>query len=811
MVGRDDDLERLIRMVDDPATRLVTITGRGGVGKTRLALAAAEVLDRRRPGSVVFVDLAPLTEPGQVLVELAGALGAPAVRGASAVDAIAGMGRRNRKLVILDNMEHLVDSGAGLAELLGRSPTLRLLVTSQKPLRLRAEHVLELGALPVPPERPLTTGELARNPAVQLFVARAEAADPSFHLTDGGAPSVAALCRALEGLPLAIELAAVPSASVAPADLQDRLGSGALLELPAASADVPPRQASLRSALEWTTGLLDDGAHSLLGALAVLASPFDLRDAVDLADADAAEAERSLWQLTELHLVERLRVDGRVRFRLADSVREFALQELDRSTRRSDREERAIHWLAGRARRAAAGVDSTEESSWRSWLAEWHSELVRATRAALRLGLVEEALELLTALCPYWRARGPSPADIDLAAAAVSAATALGLEPPVLAEVLVWIGLLGLTFGDPETWPVHQANLERGESLARAHDDRVTLIRAVGFRALSAGAYAGDYAAAAAALEEGTALAQAVGSRRWLARFTLWSAMLAHQMGDDDRAAELGLVALLEARRQRDGTTEVLATTLLSPLAPGRSSVATELPTLERALELARANGQFQVEVSLLAGLALAQLPGRPDRAASWCAEALDYAVSLPIPILAPYCVLPAVQVLSALGDDSGAAELQGAFAPTLEVLRFTFPPEWLRSHDAALERVRRHLGDDEFDRGVERGARLDLNGAARVALAALEPYRTAEADPGLEPDPDGHPSPSSSAANPLTERQTEVVRLIAEGLTNPEIAAKLGVSVKTVGHHASDAYLRLGIRSRSEAAAWAVRAGLVG
>ena len=611
---RDDDLERLIRMVDDPATRLVTVTGRGGVGKTRLALAAAEVIDRRRPGSVVFVDLAPLTEPGQVLVEARG--------GARCTGRARGVGRRRdrryrtryRKLVILDNMEHLVDSGAGLAELLGRSPTLRILVTSQKPLRLRAEHVLELGALPVPPERPLTTGELARIPAVQLFVARAEAADPSFHLTDGGAPSVAALCRAIEGLPLAIELAAVPSASLAPADLQDRLGSGALLELPAASADVPPRQASLRSALEWTTGLLDDGAHSLLGALAVLASPFDLRDAVDLADADAAEAERSLWQLTELHLVERLRVDGRVRFRLADSVREFALQELDRSTRRSDREERAVHWLAGRARRAAAGVDSTEESSWRSWLAEWHTELVRATRAALRLGLVEEALELLTALCPYWRARGPSPADIDLAAAAVSTATALGLEPPVLAEVLVWIGLLGLTFGDPETWPVHQANLERGESLARAHDDRVTLIRAVGFRALSAGAYAGDYAAAAAALEEGTALAQAVGSRRWLARFTLWSAMLAHQTGDDDRAAELGLVALLEARRQRDGTTEVLATTLLSPLAPGRSSVATELPTLERALELAHANGQFQVEVSLLAGLALAQLPGRPDR-----------------------------------------------------------------------------------------------------------------------------------------------------------------------------------------------------
>ena len=154
--------------------------------------------------------------------------------------------------------------------------------------------------------------------------------------------------------------------------------------------------------------------------------------------------------------------------------------------------------------------------------------------------------------------------------------------------------------------------------------------------------------------------------------------------------------------------------------------------------------------------------------------------MSLPIPILAPYCVLPAVQVLSALGDDSGAAELQGAFAPTLEVLRFTFPPEWLRSHDAALERVRRHR-EATTSSIAAWSAAPDSTSTEPPAwvLAALEPYRTAEADPGLEPDPDGHPSPSSSAANPLTERQTEVVRLIAEGLTNPEIAAKLGVSVK--------------------------------
>ena len=653
-------------MVDDPATRLVTITN-GRRGQARLALAAAEVIDRRRPGSVVFVDLAPLTEPGQVLVELTGALGAPAVRGASAVDAIAGMGRRNRKLVILDNMEHLVDSGAGLAELLGRSPTLRILVTSQEPLRLRAEHVLDSGPSPCRPS--------GRSPPGSSHAFRRSSCSspgPRRRIRRSISPTA---------VPRPWPPSAGPSrgcpwpsswrlslASLAPADLQDRLGSGALLELPAASADVPPRQASLRSALEWTTGLLDDGAHSLLGALAVLASPFDLRDAVDLADADAAEAERSLWQLTELHLVERLRVDGRVRFRLADSVRGF-LQELDRSTRASDREERAVHWLAGRARRAAAGVDSTEESSWRSWLAEWHTELVRATRAALRLGLVEEALELLTALCPYWRARGPSPADIDLAAAAVSTATALGLEPPVLAEVLVWIGLLGLTFGDPETWPVHQANLERGESLARAHDDRVTLIRAVGSGAPTCrrlrGGLRNDRGSPGGRDRAGTGRGQSA---------------VAHEVHAVERHARPPDGGRRPRRRTRARRPP------RSPSPAGRNDGGPGHHPAQPPGD--RDDPRWPPSCLPSSGPSSSPAPTvssrwkcpcspdwrspssrTSDRAASWCAEALNYAVSLPIPILAPYCVLPAVQVLSALGDDSGAAELQGAFAPTLEVL----------------------------------------------------------------------------------------------------------------------------------------------
>src|SRR5215472_15325122 len=264
LLGRERDIDEVGGLLERPGVRLVTLTGPGGVGKTRLAVAVGERLRDRFGAGTAFVPLALVTECGLVLDGIGRAVGADLARTGSPVEALAETFGDGAWLLILDNLEQVVQVAPDLGELLARCPQLAMLATSRTVLGLRAEREYPVPPLPLPPDPGgASLAEVAASPAVALFVDRARAVRPGFALTEGNAAAMAEICRRLEGLPLAIELAAVRIRLLDPAVLLDRLAAS-LDALGTGAVDLPERQRTLRATVEWSVSLLEDPERSLL-------------------------------------------------------------------------------------------------------------------------------------------------------------------------------------------------------------------------------------------------------------------------------------------------------------------------------------------------------------------------------------------------------------------------------------------------------------------------------------------------------------------------------------------------------------------
>ena len=351
LIGREREVGEVAELLRSESVHLVTLTGPGGVGKTRLGLqAAADLLDAF-PDGVFFVELAPVTDPALVPSTVARVLGVRAEAGESVVATLEDFLRNRRLLLLLDNVEHLLPAASLVSDLLRACPNLKVLATSRTPLRLRGEREFVIAplALPVPQRRPDLTA-LEQNTAVRLFVARAQEVKVDFALTPDNAATIAETVRRLDGLPLALELAAARLRILTPAALLARLDRRLPL-LTGGSQDLPDRQKTLRATIAWSVDLLPGDQQVLLRRLAVFAGGATL-EAVEAVCDGNNDALDGLTGLVEQSLVrQRAERDDEPRFTMLETIREFALEQLrDSGEERTVREAQAA-WSLSRLSR----------------------------------------------------------------------------------------------------------------------------------------------------------------------------------------------------------------------------------------------------------------------------------------------------------------------------------------------------------------------------------------------------------------------------------------------------------------------------
>ncbi len=409
LLGREQDLADLIALLGQRSVRLVTLTGAGGSGKTRLALEVAARLQGAFADGAVFVDLTPLRDAQFVLAAIAGALRVREQPGQPLLETLAGVLRSKQQLLLLDNCEHVLGAAPEIAALLAGCPRVVVLATSREVLRLRGERLFPVSPLPLPVGDPVASmEEVARVPAVALFVERATANHPGFVLSPENAPSVAAICRRLDGLPLAIELAAAWSNAVPPALLLDRLEKR-LLPLMSGSRDLPARQRTMRDAIAWSYDLLASPEQRLFRRLAVFAGGWTLEAAEAVCGGDdKVHILEGLETLARASLVQPVvQPDGEWRFSMLETLREFGLEHLREENDRGLAAEQAhAGYYLSLAEQAFLGLVGTQQRTWLARLDAEDANIRAALDWSLEHGSTDSALRLARSLWRYWSTRG---------------------------------------------------------------------------------------------------------------------------------------------------------------------------------------------------------------------------------------------------------------------------------------------------------------------------------------------------------------------------------------------------------------------
>jgi predicted ATPase/class 3 adenylate cyclase len=504
LVGRTADVTRVVSLISDEC-RLVTLTGPGGTGKTRLGLAAGAELLETFPDGVWFVDLAPIRDPSLVLPAIATTLGIRETGAGNREDALIAFMRSKHMLLLLDNFEQVIAAASHVSTLLGACPRLTVLVTSREPLMLQAERQIPVAPLALPEDQQLPSlDELARVPAVALFVQRAKAIAPDFALTNDNAAAVAEICRRLDGLPLAIELAAARVRLLPPAALLARLEQRLPL-LTRGARDAPARQRTLRDTIAWSYELLDPEERALFRRLSVFAGGWTLEAAEAIAspggERDVFEA---LTALVDKSLVRQGGdAAGEPRFGLLETIREFGLEQLGATGQMDEVRRCHAEYVLAMAEAIAGDLWRATEPRLLQRLAAEHYNARGALEWFENQGELDPCLRLAVGMGWFWFIRGLATEGrswLERAEAPIAA-----VSPAVRAWALMWAAPLALMQRDvPAAFNLGEASV----ALWREHDPTSEGLAAALVALGQAVGQSGDQVRARLLLEEGLALAR---------------------------------------------------------------------------------------------------------------------------------------------------------------------------------------------------------------------------------------------------------------------------------------------------------------
>ncbi|MER6951800.1 LuxR C-terminal-related transcriptional regulator [Nonomuraea sp. NPDC000554] len=729
-------------------TRMLTLTGLGGVGKTRLALRAAAEARLAFPDGVWLVDLAPLRDGELLARTVADALG---LRDESSQRPLSGLVEfleDKRLLLVFDGCEHLTYASAILAsKLLGAAPGLRILATSRETLGVEGEHVLAVPPLAVPePGRPLAA--LTQSDAVSLFAERGASVLNGFTVTEANGEAVAALCRRLEGIPLAIELAAARLRALSVTQILDRLDDRTSAYRKRASV---PRHQTMRTAIDWSYDLCTPQERTLWARLSVFSGEFDLEAVEHVCAGDGLPREQ-IFDLVAALLDKSILVRGeyvtRARYRLLETIRQYGQDVLAESGDEMALRRRHRDHFRVLAERAEADWFGPRQAEWIARLRHERANLRAALDFCLREpGEARHVLEIVAALWNYWVFVAGSFGE---GRHWLERALELDAEPTAARVKALWADAwFALRQADLTAAP---PLLDECRELARRLDDPVALAFVAHFSGLTA-YLRGDTASGIRLLREARDLHAANGDQDgvWM---TLFHLVIAYSSaGDGDRADALAAecLAMCEAR----------------------------------SAYLSKSNALWVV------GLAR-WFRGEQDRASALVRNGLTIMRSLDDQWGVAACLEVLAWVEAADGRDERAARLFGAAGTVWQVMGTSLPAfqPFAEFHNLCETQLRMSLGHAGYTAAFQRGAELTADQAVDYALdTGARVPAPRQAEPG--------------EASVLTPRQREVADLIAAGMSNKDIAAKLVIAQRTAEGHVESILTKLGFTSRVQIATW--------
>ncbi|HLZ69855.1 MAG TPA: tetratricopeptide repeat protein [Dehalococcoidia bacterium] len=728
-IGREGELAALVVLLDQH--RLVTLTGPGGTGKTRLALqVAAELLDAF-PDGVFFVDLAPLHEPTLVPPAVAQVLGVQSLPEVPARESVVRFLRDKRLLLVLDNYEHLLPAAEFVGALLQAIPTVSVLVTSRAPLRISGEWEDPVAPLPLPDADQASLAALQPNPAVGLFVQRAQALRPAFALSAENAASVAAICTRLDGLPLAIELAATRVRVLPPAALLSRLDQ----RLPVLTGGVrtlPARQQTLRATIAWSYALLAPAEQVLFRRLGVFVGGFELSAAETVgADEDGRGTDvlEGIATLAEHSLIQaRPAVEGEPRFAMLETIREFALEQLVASGEEAAVRGRHARAMLTLAESSEQGMMGRGRTAWLARLGADRDNLWAALRWLRDQGEIEPALNLVGALV-FWFQFDARREDLREIEALMALPAAAG-HTAARARALLTAGMVALPF---DLFQTAAARCAESAAIWRELGDsrRCALAQIRHSTALSRI----DPAAARMLAGESVAFLRS-GHDQWSLGVALIALAVALQAeGDPEAARPLFEEALAIFNELGDPWAPTRPLYFLALIAFERGDMAEALTLAERSAAASRASGiasrasgmrLFLPNGLELAGRAALQ-QGDLQRAEEYLAAALRLFWERRMPG-GTVSVLHAFGLCAAAhGDLQAAVRLIGAAAVLEEANETSVQPQYKTDTERTLLAARADLGDAAFEQAWQEGRGLSESQAVAEALAlAVEPRQGA-------------------------------------------------------------------------------------
>ena len=818
LVGREGEIAAARAALLDEAAPLLTLTGPGGVGKTRLGLAVAHDVAEQFADGVVFVDLAALSDPALLPATVATALGATPDPHQSLIQASVAHLRPRQLLLVLDNCDHLLAAAGELTSaLLVGCPAVQVLATSRAPLRVRGEQTLPVEPLPLPAsDTLLSLKELARNEAVRLFVERAREADPALRLDLEAAHTIADICQRLDGLPLAIELAAARVTVLPPAALLARLQK-CLPLLTDGPRDAPQRQRTLRDTIAWSYDLLDDEEQRLFRWLSVFVGGFTF----EAAEAFAVAADLTgdvLARITTLvdHSLLRRRTgaDGTARNTMLETIREFGLEQLAASGETdAARAAHASHIRDLIAQAEPALMDRAASQRWLGRLDNERGNLRVALTWWLTRGESEAALTTAGALVAYWWFRS----DFAEARSWCERALALAVDVAYVESPLsTHYGACVLASNEGD----YDRAVAAGEAMlhaARASGDAVGTVRAHyglchAARRQGNAERARSHALAAIA-EAREAVAREAVSPIWLA----WTLSFLGESADivgNERAETAAGEALSIFRQLGNAWGQANALQVLAILTLERGDVRRSVELLAESITLRRAIGErFGAVEGLVATAGIAVRSGRFDDAARFIGAAEAWAGDLGFAYHGPpylHRERTVAAVRSALGDLRFAvARAEGAGMPwTAALTEAQRLLEEIAAADPGSIVLAGSLEQESIPRAHESAReQTDHSGSAGWLMGSTVLTHPAPAvTAATSQSPVEAPPPGSD----LTLREQEVLHLLCQRFSNPEIADQLYIGTRTVEFHVTNIIGKLGAENRRDAAAIATRLGFV-